>query len=56
MGLVDLLRDEYADQRLLDTQWQTPHLATLGVVELPRAEYLARLVRAIELPLPAPWR
>ena len=36
MGLVDLLSDEYADERLLDTQWQTPHLATLGVVEVPR--------------------
>ena len=36
MGLVDLLSDEYADERLLDTQWQTPHLATLGVVEISR--------------------
>ena len=32
VGLVDLLRDGYADRRLLDTQWQTDHLATLGVV------------------------
>jgi leucyl/phenylalanyl-tRNA--protein transferase len=52
MGLVDLLRDEYADQRLLDTQWQTPHLATLGVVEIPRQEYLRRLDVALRLPLP----
>ena len=52
MGLVDLLADEYADQRLLDTQWHTPHLATLGVVEIPRAEYLDRLAKALELPLP----
>ena len=51
--LVDLLRDEYADQRLLDTQWQTPHLASLGVVEIPRPEYLARLEVAQRLPLPA---
>ncbi len=56
IGLVELLRDEYADLRLLDTQWQTPHLATLGVVELPRAEYLTRLERAVELPLPQSWR
>ena len=27
--------------RLLDTQWLTPHLATLGVVEIPRRDYLA---------------
>ena len=53
MGLVDLLTDEHAEDRLLDTQWQTPHLATLGVVEIPREEYLARLDRALALPLPA---
>jgi len=53
MGLVDLLTDEHAEDRLLDTQWQTPHLATLGVVEIPRPAYLARLARALELPLPA---
>jgi leucyl/phenylalanyl-tRNA--protein transferase len=53
MGLVDLLSDEYADQRLLDTQWQTRHLATLGVQEMPRQQYLQRLERALRLPLPA---
>ena len=51
-GLVELLSDEHADQRLLDTQWLTPHLATLGVVEIPRRVYLARLERALTLPLP----
>ncbi len=55
MGLVDLLDDEYADQRLLDTQWQTEHLASLGVVELPRPDYLARLAEALLLPLPKPF-
>ncbi|MDQ2648355.1 MAG: leucyl/phenylalanyl-tRNA--protein transferase [Actinomycetota bacterium] len=54
VGLVDLLRDDGAD-RLLDVQWRTDHLATLGVVEIPRAEYLARLGRALEQPLPARW-
>ena len=34
-GLVALLTDEYAEDRLLDTQWLTPHLATLGVEEIP---------------------
>ena len=53
MGLVDLLRDEHADQRLLDTQWQTPHLASLGVVEVDREDYLALLHEALALPLPA---
>lgn len=50
--LVDLLRDRYAHQRLLDTQWQTPHLASLGVVEIPREQYLRRLERALDVPLP----
>ena len=53
MGLVDLLTDDHAEDRLLDTQWQTPHLATLGVVEIPREEYLTRLDRALGVPLPA---
>ncbi len=53
MGLVELLSDEYAGARLLDTQWQTPHLATLGVEEIPREDYLARLAEALPLPLPA---
>jgi len=53
VGLVDLLRDEHAGRRLLDTQWRTPHLASLGVVEIPRTEYLTRLAVALAAPLPA---
>ncbi|WP_299035035.1 leucyl/phenylalanyl-tRNA--protein transferase [uncultured Pseudokineococcus sp.] len=53
-ALVDLLRDDGADGagRLLDVQWRTEHLASLGVVEIPRAEYLRRLGAALELPAP----
>ena len=54
-GLVDLLRDEYAGQRLIDVQWQTDHLASLGVREIDRAQYLSRLTRLLEVPLPATW-
>jgi leucyl/phenylalanyl-tRNA---protein transferase len=36
--------------RLLDVQWSTPHLVSLGVVEIPRQEYLERLSRALRLP------
>lgn len=53
VALVDLLRDQHADERLLDVQWQTPHLASLGVVRRPRAEYLEQLEHAVRLPLPA---
>ena len=56
VGLVELLRDEYADQRLLDVQWKTDHLASLGVVEAPRPSYVRMLQPALELPLPAAFR
>ena len=32
---------------LLDVQWCTPHLASVGAVELARADYLERLERAV---------
>lgn len=56
LGLVDLLDDEYAGSRLLDVQWRTPHLASLGVVTVSRRDYLGRLGTALALPLPAAWR
>jgi leucyl/phenylalanyl-tRNA---protein transferase len=52
VALVEVLRRAGAEDRLLDVQWQTPHLASLGAVELPREEYLRRL--GVALPLPAP--
>lgn len=55
VGLVDLMRDEHAAARLLDVQWRTDHLATLGVVEIDRAAYFTRLSQALPLPLPAPF-
>jgi leucyl/phenylalanyl-tRNA--protein transferase len=56
LALVDVLGDQHADRRVLDVQWQTPHLATLGVVRRPRAEYLESLEACLGLPLPAPFR
>lgn len=35
--------------RLLDVQWRTDHLASLGAIEIPRARYLERLGQALEL-------
>ena len=54
VGLVDLLSDGL-EGRLLDVQWCTPHLSSLGCVEVPRVEYLRRLRAALALPLPAVW-
>jgi leucyl/phenylalanyl-tRNA---protein transferase len=46
--LVERLRDR--GFALLDTQWQTPHLAQFGTMEIARREYLRQLRRAISLP------
>lgn len=46
--LVDLLHP----QGLLDVQWVTDHLASLGAIEVPREMYLSRLEAALRLPLP----
>lgn len=36
--------------RLFDTQFLTPHLASLGAVELSRAAYLRQLAQAVRMP------
>jgi leucyl/phenylalanyl-tRNA--protein transferase len=46
VALVDWLNDTGAE--LLDVQWVTEHLATLGAVALPRDEYLTRLHAAVQ--------
>ena len=53
VGLVDLLADERAHRRVLDVQWRTEHLASLGVVEVDRTDYLDLLGACLETPLPA---
>lgn len=45
VALVDQLRAD--GTVLLDVQWRTDHLASLGVVALPRTEYLMRLADAV---------
>lgn len=51
LGLVERLRAAGdAVSRVLDVQWLTPHLASLGATEVSRAEYRARLERALALP------
>ena len=51
VGLVDRFYGDDPGERLIDVQWLTPHLATLGVVEISRADYLARLRLALGEPL-----
>ncbi|MGH3500991.1 MAG: leucyl/phenylalanyl-tRNA--protein transferase [Nocardioidaceae bacterium] len=58
VALVDLLRaGEPADAgRVLDVQWWTPHLDSLGCVEVSRARYGELLSTALRLPLPPAFR
>ena len=54
MTLVDRLSAGVAPadlgRRLLDVQWTSSHLASLGAVEMPRQQYLRRLAVAVTLP------
>jgi leucyl/phenylalanyl-tRNA--protein transferase len=53
VGLVELLgRAGNADRRVIDVQWLTPHLASLGATDFPRPQYLAVLRTALALPAP----
>src|SRR5262245_3530793 len=52
VGLIDLLNHGATTGRLLDVQWVTPHLATLGAEEVPRRRYLELVRRAVRLPRP----
>jgi leucyl/phenylalanyl-tRNA---protein transferase len=53
VALVGLLRDAPDEPRLLDVQWRTPHLASLGCVEVSRRDYLDRLPEALAATVPA---
>lgn len=48
--LVEIMSE--LPEPLLDVQWQTPHLRSLGVVEIPRSDYLGRLAGSLEAPGP----
>lgn len=50
MRLVAHLRAAAPNGALLDVQWKTPHLASLGVVEVSRARYLGLLDAALSRP------
>ena len=49
--LVQLMRD--TGLTLLDVQWTSRHLESLGVVAIPRQAYLERLAQALGFPLDA---
>lgn len=51
LGLARVLGDGL-EGRLLDVQWVTPHLASLGAVEVERVDYLRLLSEALDVPPP----
>ncbi|WP_432491304.1 leucyl/phenylalanyl-tRNA--protein transferase [Kineococcus auxinigenes] len=53
VALADLLLADGAPGRLVDVQWRTEHLATLGVEEVGRPLYQRMLGAALALPEPA---
>ena len=52
VGLVEILRSSGGEDRLLDVQWATPHLTSMGAIEVSRVRYHRLLERALELPQP----
>jgi leucyl/phenylalanyl-tRNA---protein transferase len=48
VALVEMMRG--GGGVLLDVQWTTPHLASLGAVDVPRDHYLALVAAAVEQP------
>jgi leucyl/phenylalanyl-tRNA--protein transferase len=54
VALVGAMRADGHDGagRMIDIQWVTPHLASLGAVPVSRDEYVARLQHALALALP----
>lgn len=55
VALVRLLQEALEDRWLVDVQWHTPHLGSLGVQEVPRSRYLELLGQALHQPLPQVW-
>jgi leucyl/phenylalanyl-tRNA---protein transferase len=53
VGLTDLVFADGDPRRIIDVQWATPHLASLGITEIGRSDYIARLKAALGLPPPA---
>lgn len=55
VALVEILSADGDERRILDVQWATDHLASLGAVEIPRADYLERLAIALQAPPSSAW-
>lgn len=54
VALADIVGDD--PDRLIDVQWLTDHLVTMGCTSIPRRDYVARLESAMQLDLPEAFR
>ena len=52
VGLIEILRAAPGEARLLDVQWATPHLKSLGAIEVSRPRYHDLLHTALGLSQP----
>ncbi len=52
VAMVERVTADGDPRRLIDVQWRTDHLGSLGVVEVPRDDYLRRLAAALPVQLP----
>jgi leucyl/phenylalanyl-tRNA--protein transferase len=52
MRLVQILSDQHHRSRIIDVQWLTEHLASLGAGIIPRETYLATLDHFLAVPDP----
>lgn len=52
---ADIVFGDRDEERLFDVQWQTPHLASQGVRQVSRTEYLDRLAHAVRAEAPVGW-
>ncbi len=53
-ALAEIIGDEPG--RLIDVQWLTDHLATMGCTSITRADYVGRLDQAMQFDLPEVFR
>ena len=53
VALVDAMK--VTGGALIDVQWSTPHLESLGAVEINRDAYLELLAEAVDRPLAEVW-
>ena len=45
--LVEKLKNA-GGERIFDVQWQTPHLKSMGVIEISRSKYLNQLKKVMK--------